>query len=189
MKGLASYKDISIHSRSIGICTYPAGVDAIMIEGVLKDERLCHTFSISTGERVDPGVIHEIVLRLLIRGSRLTIEDLEVEYHHLPRPECSKTADSLRGLVGKGITPGFTSLVKKTFGGPRGCTHLNALLIAMAPAAVQGFWNSMVSRPLKPSQVSNSMDARLLIDTCWVWRSDGPLAREFQEMLGHHESE
>jgi hypothetical protein len=191
VKGLAAYKDTSkdtsIHRRSIVISTYPAGLEAIMIEGVLKDERLRSIFSISTGEEIGPGVIHEIVLRLLIRGTRLTIDDMEVEYLHMPRTECHKTSDSLRGLIGQNISTGFTSLVKKTFGGPKGCTHLNALLIAMAPAVVQGFWSSVVSRRITPAQASKSMDAGLLIDSCWVWRSDGPLAREFQETLKNHD--
>lgn len=184
MKKLAYYRDKAIHGRNINISTYPAGSDAIMIEGKLRDERLTSIFSITTGERIGPGVVHEIVLRLLIRGAKLVIEDLEVEYLHMPRQQCHKTADSLMGLIGHTISPGFTSLVKKTFGGPRGCTHLNALLISMAPAVVQGFWSMVASSPLTPAQVSGSMDARFLIDSCWVWRSDGPLVREFQEVLG-----
>lgn len=184
MKNLTSYKGAPIHGRNITISTYPAGSDAIMIEGKLRDERHTGIFSITTGEKIGPGVVHEMALRLLIRGAKLVIEDLEVEYMHMPRPQCHKTADSLMGLIGHTISPGFTSLVKKTFGGPRGCTHLNALLISMAPAVVQGFWSMVASSPLTPAQVSGSMDVRFLIDSCWVWRSDGPLVRELQEVLG-----
>jgi hypothetical protein len=180
MRDLAVYKKTAVHTRSISATTYPAGRETVMIEGLLKDERLVENYSITTQEKLMPGVIHEIVLRILLRGPGLTIEDMEVRYVHMPRRECHETAESLMPLIGQKISPGFTSLVKKGFGGPRGCTHLNALLIAMAPAAVQGFWSSVVSRPISTGQAAKAMDMNYLVDSCWVWRSDGPLVRELR---------
>jgi hypothetical protein len=68
--------------------------------------------------------------------------------------------------------------VKENLGGPRGCTHLNSLLLAMAPAALQGFWSSRTRKPVDLGQASKGLAKEYLIDTCWVWRSDGPLAQE-----------
>lgn len=187
MKGLSSYKKWPVHTRTISIATYPAGDHAIVVEGKLKDERLTDIFSITTAERIPPGVVHDIVLRLLVRGPDLSIEDLEVEFIQVPREACRETVNSVRPLLGRRISQGFTSYVKKHFGGPCGCTHLNALLIAMAPAAVQGFWNQAVTRQMSPSEATHVMDTDLLIDSCWVWRSDGPLAGEFKKILSGRE--
>ncbi|HOS98044.1 MAG TPA: DUF2889 domain-containing protein [Deltaproteobacteria bacterium] len=180
---LASYRTRPVHTRDITVATYPAGRDAVMVEGRLTDERRSGIFSITTGEEIPPGIVHDMVLRLLVTGPRLIIEDLEVEQVRLPRDVCRETVESLRPLIGQSISTGFTSHVKKTFGGPRGCTHLNALLIAMAPAAVQGFWTHVAGRPISRSEASRFMDSRLLIDSCWVWRRGGPLDEEVRAIL------
>ena len=47
----------------------------------------------------------------------------------------------------------------------------------MAPAAVQGFWANHARNPvlddIQPEAVHH-----FLLDTCWVWRKDGPLLKE-----------
>ena len=183
MKGLSSYKKEPVHTRTITIATYPAGEHAIMVEGRLRDERLVDIFSITTAEKIPPGVVHDMMLRLLVRGPDLSIEDLEVEFIHVPRDACRETENCLRPLLGRRISQGFTSYVKKHFGGPCGCTHLTALLIAMAPAAVQGFWNQAVTRKMSSADAAHVMDTNLLVDSCWVWRSDGPMVEEFTRVL------
>ena len=61
-----------------------------------------------------------------------------------PHTECVSIVDAYRGLVGLSITRGFTHKVRELFGGPRGCTHTTALLMAMAPVAVQCIWSMNV---------------------------------------------
>lgn len=183
MKGLASYRQAPLHTRNIFIATYRAEDDVIMIEGTLRDERLTEIYSVTTGEKLSPGIVHEITLRLLVE-KHLEVKDVEVEFKRMPREECQETAMSLKPLIGRRISLGFTLWAKKTFGGPKGCTHLNGLLLAMAPAAVQGFWSVAVSRPLTLREASAVLDPTYLIDSCWVWRSDGPYAKEFRETLG-----
>lgn len=168
----------AVHSRSISITTHSMGDDSIVVTGRLRDERLVDTYSITTGNKMEPGPIHDLSIRLFIRGPGLLIEDVEVDINHVPREECFTTRDSLRPLIGRSIAPGFTLWVKENLGGPRGCTHLNSLLLAMAPAALQGFWSSRISKPMGMRQASEGMAPEFLIDTCRVWRSDGPLAEE-----------
>jgi len=91
--------------------------------------------------------------------------------------------DFLKPLIGRTIAPGFTRWVKETLGGTRGCTHLNALLIAMAPAILQGFWNARTARCSDVRQAGKGMSLTYLIDTCRVWRSDGPLASKLRSFL------
>ena len=75
------------------------------------------------------------------------------------------------------IQAGFTERVKEQVGGARGCTHLVALLLAMAPAAVQGAWSAVARQPLDPATYSGTA-LRFLENTCWVWRADGDLMKE-----------
>ena len=80
------------------------------------------------------------------------------------------------------IRAGFTEKVKAKIGGAKGCTHLVALLLAMAPAAVQGAWSAVARRPVDPAKYSGAA-LSFLENTCWVWRSDGDLMKETREKL------
>ncbi|HQG33082.1 MAG TPA: DUF2889 domain-containing protein, partial [Deltaproteobacteria bacterium] len=120
----ASCGSQAVHSRSIGITTHSRGEDSIVVEGTLKDERLVDTYSVATGGKMEPGPIHDLAIRLFIKGPGLLIEDVEVDINHVPRDECHRTKESLRPLIGRSIAPGFTVWVKVNLGGPRGCTHL-----------------------------------------------------------------
>jgi hypothetical protein len=172
-----------VHSRSIGITTYITGEDSVMVEGVLRDDRVVRTYSLSTGGEIEPGVVHDFTVRLFISGPRLVIDDVEVDVGHAPRGDCLRTRESLRPLVGQAIAPGFTGWVKKNLGGAHGCSHLNALVLSMASAAVQGFWSARTSRKEDLQGATKGMSARFLIDTCWVWRKDGPLASDLASLM------
>jgi hypothetical protein len=173
----------AVHSRSLDITTYATGEDSIMVEGVLKDDRLCRTYLLSTGAEIEPGVVHHFAVRLFIAGPGLIIEEVEVDMIRAPREDCLQTRDSLRPLVGQAIAPGFTGWVKKNLGGPKGCSHLNALVISMASAAVQGFWSARTSRKADLGKAAQGMSAKFLIDTCRVWRADGPQAARLGTLM------
>ncbi|MGC9325095.1 MAG: DUF2889 domain-containing protein [Desulfomonilia bacterium] len=177
MSNLALYRNTELHTRNITSTTYRVSDDVILVEGILKDERCGEIYSVETGEKIPASTVHEISLRLLVEGPMLTVRDLEVDMTCIPHAECLQTRESLQALIGQRIAPGFTEMVRKTFGGPRGCTHLNSLLLAMAPATVQGFWTLRVSRPHTFEEAIHGLDEGYLIDTCWVWREEGDLAR------------
>ena len=73
----------------------------------------------------------------------------------------------------------YTEMVKKLAGGSKGCAHLTALFIAMAPAAVQGFWAHYSQKPIQGDAPHEAM-RKFLVDTCYVWRKDGPLMQELR---------
>ena len=168
-----------IHTRHLDIATYKRGLDSIIVEGVLHDERLVTSYRPS-GETLPPGTVHHMIIRMEVRGPKLVIEDIEVEMPSVPRDECRETLDSLLPLKGLPIVSGFTNRVKDLVGGAKGCAHLVALITAMAPAAVQGAWAAATSKPRDPAEILPGAVKRIK-DTCRIWRSDGPLVKEIEK--------
>jgi hypothetical protein len=178
MENLKSLIKEPIHSRSITISTYSIDNETIVVEGRLRDDRLTETFSMTKGDIMPVGVIHDMTIRLLVRDdSGMNIQKVEVELNHVPRNDCLMVHDSLNSLVGMKIAPGFTGLVRKKFGGPNGCAHLNSLLLSMASASVQGWWTNKAGSPDALKKASVNLDRRFLIDTCMVWKKNGKLAK------------
>lgn len=78
------------------------------------------------------------------------------------------------------IAPGFTEKVKTMLGGTNSCSHLKTLVLSMASAAVQGFWVHR-TKELKSDESTSDLMNSYVIDTCWVWRKNGPLASQKME--------
>jgi len=164
-----------IHTRQIDVATYKCTSDSFIVEGVLKDSRLADACG-PTGKLFPPGTIHHMIIRMQVKGPDLFIEDIEVEMPTLPNEFCIETINCLEPIKGMRIVSGFTSKVKKLVGGVKGCVHLVALLTAMAPAAFQGIFSGMDRKYKTPEMVSKSME-----NTCWVWRSGGPLMNRLSD--------
>jgi hypothetical protein len=171
----------AIHTRNIKVATYVCGDDAIIVEGQLKDHRLVDSYR-SGGDVIPPGVIHNMIIRLKIRGPGLVIEDIDVEMPSVPNEDCLETRQSLEPIKGMSIISGFTLKVKESIGGVKGCAHLTALLTAMAPAAVQGGWTA-AARHSDASPALMTFALERLKDTCHVWRSDGPAFSKMQAVI------
>jgi hypothetical protein len=80
------------------------------------------------------------------------------------------------------ISRGFNAKVKELFAGPRGCTHIGALLSAMAPVAIQTGWSMRafvvtkdvdLTTPAIQEQRSRQFAAN--INTCHMWAEDGEM--------------
>ena len=165
-----------IHTRNISIAIYACGDSGIVVEGTLKDERLISHFR-TASETLPPGTVHHMTIRMRIEDPSLTLAEIAVDMPTIPHGDCIGLKHSLEGLVGLRIAPGFTSRVKKTVGGVKGCVHLTTLLLAMAPAAVQGYWTHRGGTPTVEDIPVEALE-QYLIDTCRVWRRNGPLAKE-----------
>ena len=180
LKQLAREK---VHTRDIIISTYKAGENAVIVEGRLIDNRT-DGFYLLSGDKTLPGTIHNLIIRLLIEGPQLLIKDVEVEMQKIPREECNETKKCLDILKGMNIASGFTLKIKSLIGGVNGCAHLESLLIAMAPAAFQGYWACIHREKSKVESLKNSTKmTNGAINTCWVWREDGPLAARYKKMM------
>jgi len=172
-------KKQKIHTRKIDIATYKASEDSIIVEGILKDNRLFESF-LSTGEKRPPGTFHHMIIRIEVKGPELVIEDIEVEMPKAPSKFCEETLQCLAPIKGMSIVSGFTRKVKAIAGGPKGCNHLLALLIAMASAAVQGAFSLISLKPIDKGSI-NKIRSERLKNTCWVWRENGPLMERYKD--------
>lgn len=179
-----------IHRRHILIDTYPYGSEegAVIVEGKLFEDRLQHYY-LTTGEKRAPGPLHHMILRILVKGPQLQIQDIEIEMNEIPREECAETAGFMEAVRGMKIGPGFTKEVRALLGGTKGCAHLVALLLTMAPATVQGFWAYRARKPVSGEFKSGGTLSKYLENTCYVWRSDGPMMERLRERLKRDDTE
>ncbi|MBC2715362.1 MAG: DUF2889 domain-containing protein [Desulfobacteraceae bacterium] len=171
-----------IHGRQVQITTYEYEKDSVVVEGRLTDNRFMKTYYFSSGESRPPGVVHDLVIRMVVKGPKLVIDDIDVDMETVPREDCREVLNTLKRVIGMKIRAGFTEKVKEKIGGAKGCTHLVALLLAMAPAAVQGAWSAVARHPVDPAKYSGAA-LKFLENTCWVWRADGELMQETREKL------
>ncbi|EMS79781.1 DUF2889 domain-containing protein [Desulfotignum phosphitoxidans] len=171
-----------IHNRNLDISSYVVDDAHILIAGELQERNLVTVFERS-GETIDPHVFHRMQIQLLIKTSELKIVDLHVKIPDAPHDEiCREMETSLEGIKGLVIAPGFTAKVKKIAGGTQGCVHLTTLLLSMAPAALQGYWIFEARDRNRVLEASFEIE-QYLIDTCWAWRKQGPLAKAVMNQL------
>jgi len=182
MKNIWQSKGKKIHARKIEVSTYEYDGQRIIVEGFLKDDRFQDTHTV-TGETFPRGIIHHMGIRMLINCSNFVIEDIDAELIAVPRDVCRETLECLAPIRGLTITRGFTAKVKKLAGGNKGCTHLLELLLAMAPAAVQGFAAHQSQTPSGFNSEQARFILKYLINTCHAWREDGPFVQTHKEML------
>jgi hypothetical protein len=163
-----------VQSRTIEIHIYDLGDHQVNVEGQLRDRRMVPP----RGSIDHPALIHHLIARLWVRGPDLTITAAEAEMKQVPRNSCPEILPGLQHLVGLRIITGYTQKVKELIGGVSGCSHLTNLILTMGPAAVQGYWAAYGRKPGARS-LTNPAILRV-IDSCHVWRKDGPLAQSLE---------
>ena len=169
-------KGQKINNRDINIATYEGSDDSVIVEGILRDERLFDMY-LATGELRSAGLYHHMIIKIEVTIPHLIIKDIEVDMPTVPQKACRETQNSLDRIKGLSIVSGFTSKARCLIGGTKGCFHLLSLLTAMAPAAVQGSWNKMSQEPLDP-ETYLPMAIKKMKNTCWLWRENGPLMKK-----------
>jgi hypothetical protein len=172
-----------IHRRLLDLRAFPVGDDKIIVEGSLRDERFRAVYELSVKKR-NKGVIHDLVIRLLVGGSPLKIEDAEAEMPHVPHELCEGTRESVKKIIGFEIRSGFGERVHKMIGGVRGCAHLTHLVIVLAQEALHGYWTHKMSKPGSPPKSFEEIDGlEYLVNSCSLWRKNGPLVKEIEGFL------
>ena len=125
----------------------------------------------------DPLDIHHMVIELEVAVPELTITAVRLDFETHPHQACPSITAAYDQLVGLSIARGFTHRVRELFGGPRGCTHVVALLQALAPAVVQATWSLalMDQRRTQPGESADGLRAGKLaanVNTCHVWAEE-----------------
>ena len=165
-----------VHNREISMRVYALGDHRILVEGRLID----HSHGPKDdGASEESRLVHDMVIRLKVKGPGLLIEHAEAEMPHYPREECQVVLPWIRSLEGLRIAPGYTMRVKKTIGGTKGCAHLTSLVIAMGESAVQGYWSAY--REERKRMEGREQGVTNIINTCYLWRENGPIVRELRE--------
>jgi len=172
-----------VHERAYIARAYRRGLDHLVLRGAVRDQKPAGLY---LPDDPDPMTMHHMVVDLRIAVPSLTIEEVDVKLHTHPHDECPGIELAYQKLVGLSIARGFINKVRELFGGPRGCTHTTALLLAMGPVATQCTWSMyadqarregksfMASRAdMSPEDRAQAMRANL--NTCHVWSEDGEM--------------
>jgi hypothetical protein len=164
-----------VHTRDISMRTFALGSHAIRVEGRLVDHRY-HQKPVKDSETAP---VHDMVVQLKVKGPRMVIEQAKAIMLHHPRKDCREALPWVRKLEGVEIAPGYTMKVKRAIGGVRGCAHVTSLVVAMGEAAVHGYLAAYRSKKGRLSEER----IRKFINTCHLWREDGPIVKEIRKAL------
>lgn len=171
-------KRLNIHNRTYQTEAFAEDDGRLRVVGRLTDIK-----PIGLGPQDgEPLVVHDMGLELLIEIPSFQIVDVATEMFTHPYELCTHILPDYRALVGLSVARGFTHEVRRLFGGPSGCSHLTALLQAMAPVAVQASWALLtVNEPLEhlaagpgaQDEIERERRVRMNTNTCHVWREGG----------------
>jgi hypothetical protein len=169
-----------IHTRKITVNCYETDKERLIVEGFLTDDRLIPYVIQALGEMHEPGLIHHVALTMELSIPDLKIVSIMAEMPVVPDAGCRDIKAAVQVLEGRSIRPGFTGEVRQLFGKKAGCLHLTHLILTMSSAAVQGLWAylSRVSQDVSPSLPK--LDESMLINSCHMWRKDGPFIQRIR---------
>lgn len=171
----------AIHTRSI-VCRSFARADGLLdLDGRFIDTRAFDYTSPWRGPCSAGDALHHMQMRLTVDRERLIVAVVSAMVSS-PYDTCPGVNPNFQRLVGMSLARGFRQALRERLGGVEGCTHVLALLDAMAAAAVQAF----ASRFHSPRQPGEPEPVRIfkpsaLVGTCHSYRPDGPVMRR---MLG-----
>jgi hypothetical protein len=157
------------HIRTIRAECRVVAADELEVTGHLLDERPYETVA-----AVDMGqgrIIHDMSLTIRVRHPKLVITAVEGRMDHRPYTLCTDAVPSLQRLVGLSVVKGFLRAVNERFGRQLGCSHMTALVHAMAPVVKQGAGAAFHEEEAMP----RTEDDLWFVNTCQAWREDGPL--------------
>jgi len=172
-----------IHTRDISLATYPHTDSSVIVHGVLKDKRYIKIFDIN-GDILEPGIVHHLDVKLLIKPDPLTIEDAQAQMIKIPMSECSDTLDTVEKLKGLEIRSGFSKTIRDIMGGKKGCAHLCQLIIVISQEIVQGWLthNRKEKTPV-PKDLDSFAEKKFIIDSCRMWTSQGPKIKKLEQAI------
>ncbi len=167
-----------LHTRTYEVRSFRVDAKTVLLVGAVRDIKPAGLYVQGDPE---PLVIHHMVVNLEVTYPSMEITSARVVFEDHPHTICPGITPHYEKLIGLSIARGFTHRVRELFGGPRGCTHVTALLQAMAPVANQSrFSMSMAAGRSSPVELRGPLtpDQRKLlfagnVNTCHVWDEEG----------------
>ena len=170
-----------IHTRQYQVKAYRISDEKFLLRGVVVDEKPAGLY---IENDPDPIWMHHMIVDLEIVYPTFLIEKASVEFKNHPHLSCTNITDHYKKLEGMSIARGFNAKVRELFGSSRGCTHIGALLAAMAPVAIQTGWSMRVSSVNDSDALAKSpedfQEQRIkqfasTVNTCHVWDEHGEM--------------
>jgi hypothetical protein len=170
-----------IHTRQYQVQAFRMSDERFLLRGAIVDEKPAGLY---IENDPDPIWMHHMIVELQIVYPTFLIEKASVEFKNHPHLSCTNITDHYKKLEGMSIARGFNAKVRELFGSSRGCTHIGALLAAMAPVAIQTGWSMRVSSIGEIDDSSKSpedfQEQRIkqfasTINTCHIWDENGAM--------------
>jgi hypothetical protein len=170
-----------IHTRQYQVQAFRMSDERFLLRGAIVDEKPAGLY---IENDPDPIWMHHMIVELQIVYPTFLIEKASVEFKNHPHLSCTNITDHYKKLEGMSIARGFNAKVRELFGSSRGCTHIGALLAAMAPVAIQTGWSMRVSSVGEIDDSSKSpedfQEQRVkqfasTINTCHIWDENGAM--------------
>src|SRR3954467_4451752 len=167
-----------LHERIYRVKAYRNEDGTVLLRGAVRDQKPANLFF---PQDDGPLTVHHMVVDLVMDPTTFEITSARTVMEPHPHEICRVVEPHYDKLVGLSIARGFSAKVRELFGGPRGCTHITALLLAMAPVAVQSMFSMQsseaTSQPVDgPRRMTDEHRKRALaynLNTCHVWAEDG----------------
>lgn len=177
---------VLLHDREYRVRSYLLEVEGgrhLLLRGAVRDQKPAGLY---LADDPDPLTIHHMQVELEVDFPSMEIVAANVLFETHPHTECVSIVDHYGKLVGLSIARGFNNRVRELFGGPRGCTHTTALLLAMAPVAIQSIWSMSMNDGLRGDlggsdgerTVTAEDRERMMkpnLNSCHVWDEAGPV--------------
>ena len=179
-----------IHTRQYQVHAFRMSDTKFLLRGVVVDEKPAGLY---IEDDPDPIWMHHMIVDLEIVYPTFLIEKASVEFKNHPHLGCTNITDHYKKLEGMSIARGFNAKVRELFGSSRGCTHIGALLAAMAPVAIQTGWSMRVSSVVDIDDASKSpedfQEQRIkqfasTINTCHIWDEHGEMVSKVRRGEG-----
>ncbi|MFM7950100.1 MAG: DUF2889 domain-containing protein, partial [Acidimicrobiaceae bacterium] len=142
-----------IHTRQYQVQAFRMSDDRFLLRGAIVDEKPAGLY---IENDPDPIWMHHMLVELQIVYPTFLIEKASVEFKNHPHLGCTNITDHYQKLEGMSIARGFNAKVRELFGSSRGCTHIGALLAAMAPVAIQTGWSMRVGTAMASEDSAQS---------------------------------
>lgn len=173
-------EEILLHTRSYDVQTFRVDAQRMRLRGRVTDLKPAGLYVQGDDEDLP---VHDMVVDLVVSYPGLVIETVDVVLDTHPHEKCPSIEVAYQQLIGTSISRGFGRQLTTLFGGPNGCTHVGALLRALAPVAIQSMYSMQMtdSDGYKPWDSENRTEEErtraqaFVNDSCHVWAADGDM--------------